>query len=230
MLKSYLQSKPEQFYGLTQIPEVVFPRLQGGKSSTQLKLGDEWEIALWHFSTRDVMRNSLMAASSLPGCSFSLASEESWGISPRLESDYGQALLPWMKMCKIKGCAQRSFSTRCWTSLLLCGPEVEWDSMQDFWSTTKRWHWVLQPGLELVKRKWWWRTVSVKILNRISCIIYPLRLMEWTTPNTGTLEAGGLFVRGMCGTRWRKHCTCSRTPLTTHSWSCRILSGTGDTP
>lgn len=92
------------------------------------------DMALWQFPTRYGIRNCVMAAlhqaTYLP-----LLQEESQGILPRLESNYGQALPlgPGWKRARLPDAVQRSFSIICWTYLLLWKPEVlEWYSMPRF--------------------------------------------------------------------------------------------------
>lgn len=84
------------FIKFTKTPEVVPHRVQGGKSCTQLKPGGGWEMSWWQFPTRYGIRSCLMAGPHqllyLP-----LLWEASQGILPRLKSDYGQTLPPWLE-------------------------------------------------------------------------------------------------------------------------------------
>lgn len=114
-------------------------------------------------SHRYVRRNHLVTAPH-QAAYLPLLREEPQGISPRLESDCGEALPTWPEWRRARWagcCTEKLFHNM----LILCAFTTVIFNAKNSEALTKKWYWAFQLGPELTERKSWRRTVRVKFLT-----------------------------------------------------------------
>lgn len=172
VLSGALQTKPKQFYGLTQIPAVIPHDVPGRESCAQLKLRDEGRHGLMAVSHK-VWDKKLCHGSSSPGHLSPLVPGGITGHFAKTWIKLRSSIAPgaWMKACKVARCC----TEKLFYDMLNLSASLETRSTRMIFhakiseALTKRGHWLFQQGPELGKRKWWWSRVSVKFLTE-----YPL--------------------------------------------------------
>lgn len=157
--------KPKQLYWPTQTPEVV---LHGNKTeASALSWTRRWmRNRLRIFPTRYVTRNCLMTAPH-QAAYLSLLQEEPWGVSPRLDSDYGQALpvgpdwrhARWPR-CRTEKLFYKMLNLRVFIRMIFSAKISE--------ALTKEKHWAFQLSPKLNKRKVMGEEGKCEVFNKIT--------------------------------------------------------------